>query len=62
MSEIVRIFTWGDPVAGQWNWGWECWGCHEEETGFGNASTAREVGDNHAALCSAAAATDQGRA
>jgi hypothetical protein len=40
----VQIFT--DGLT----WGWQCFRCHAEETGFASATTAGEGRDNHAAL------------
>ena len=51
MNEQVQIFSEGDFLAGTLTWGWQCFACREEETGFGNASTAAEARGNHDALC-----------
>lgn len=47
----VQMFSEGDFVAGTLTWGWQCFLCRDEETGFGSATTAGEGRDNHAALC-----------
>lgn len=51
MSERVQIFSEGDFLKGTLTWGWQCFACREEETGYGDASTAGEDRDNHTALC-----------
>jgi hypothetical protein len=66
-DERVQIFTedgFRDPESGNFRWGWQCV-CGDEETRYGNATTARAAADNHAALCNARsrvpADTDTGR-
>lgn len=55
MSERVQIFNEGSFVAGDLTWGWQCFVCRDEETGFRSAGTAAEGRDNHAAVCPAMA-------
>lgn len=50
-AEFVQIFAEGSFTAGTLTWGWQCSACHEEETGYGSATTAGEGRDNHEALC-----------
>lgn len=47
MGEHVQIFNEGSFVKGDLTWGWQCFLCREEETGFGSATTAAEGRDNH---------------
>ena len=49
--EFVQIFAEGSFTEGTLTWGWQCFACHEEETGYGSATTAGEGRDNHGALC-----------
>ena len=46
----ARIWCEGEVSEGRWIWGWDCT-CGEEESGFGNATTAAEARDNHVAFC-----------
>jgi len=57
VSERVQIFAEGSFVAGDLTWGWQCFNCRDERTGFGAASTAGEGRDNHAATCGVYAKT-----
>lgn len=43
----VQVFCEGSFLEDTLTWGWQCFTCGEEETGFGNATTAAEAGDNH---------------
>lgn len=54
MSEHVQIFNQGSFTKGDLTWGWQCFRCRSEETGFGSATAAGEGRDNHAALGCAA--------
>jgi hypothetical protein len=54
MSERVQIFSEGNFLTNTLTWGWQCFRCGDEETGFGSATTAGEGRDNHAALCDGA--------
>ena len=50
MSEHrTGIFSEGSFLQGTLTWGWQCFTCRTEETGFGNATTAREAAANHEA-------------
>jgi hypothetical protein len=51
MSEHVQIFSEGSFTKGDLTWGWQCFTCRAEETGFGSATTAAEGRDNHAGTC-----------
>lgn len=55
MNERVQVFADGDFLSGTLTWGWQCFACCEEETGLGDATTARAGADNHVALCRGAA-------
>jgi len=50
MGEYVQIFNEGSFVEGDLTWGWQCFRCKSEETGFGSATTAAEGRDNHESL------------
>lgn len=54
-SEHVQIFAEGSFIKGDLTWGWQCFRCREEETGFGSATTAGEGRDAHEALTCAPA-------
>lgn len=43
----IQIFTTGSFIKGEREWGWQCFTCGEEETGFINASSAAEAGEQH---------------
>jgi len=58
MSENVQIFSEGSFTKGDLTWGWQCFLCRCEETGFGSATTAGEGRDNHAALGCVAPSTE----
>lgn len=45
-EEWVTVFYEADIDS----WGWQCFICTDTEDGYGNATTAREAADNHAAL------------
>lgn len=51
-SEItaVKVLSEGDFLSGSLTWGWQCFRCRDEETGFGSATTAGEGRDQHASL------------
>lgn len=44
------VFSEGDFLKGTLTWGWQCFTCRAEETGFESATRAREHADNHEAL------------
>jgi hypothetical protein len=48
--EVVQMFSEGSFTKGDLTWGWQCFRCRDEETGFGSATTAGEGRDNHASL------------
>lgn len=48
-EEPVQVFV--EDGGYPYKWGWQCFLCREEQSGFGNATTAREGADNHAAVC-----------
>lgn len=50
MTDSVQIFSEGSFLKGTLTWGWQCFSCREEETGFGSATTAGEGRDQHASL------------
>ena len=50
----ARIFSEGSFLKGTLTWGWQCFACREEDTGFGSATTAQDSCDNHEATCRAA--------
>lgn len=50
MSEHVQIFNEGSFVKGDLTWGWQCFRCRAEASGFGSATTAAEGRDDHIAL------------
>lgn len=58
MNETVQIFAEGSFVRGDLTWGWQCFLCREEETGFGSATTAGEGRDNHQCTTRAAHTTE----
>lgn len=47
----ARIFSEGDYLAGTLTWGWQCFGCRTEDTGFATATAAQESCDIHAEFC-----------
>lgn len=49
-SHRTQIFSEGSYLKGTLTWGWQCFTCREEETGFGTASGAQEHADNHEVL------------
>lgn len=49
-NDVVQVFAEGSFINGDLTWGWQCFRCRAEETGFGNATTAGDGRDNHAAL------------
>lgn len=48
MNTGSRIFSEGDYEAGTLTWGWECFDCGDEETGYGSATGAAMNMDYHA--------------
>ena len=66
MSERVQIFAEGSFIEGTLSWGWQCFVCRGEETGFGSATTAGDGREQHAAFdcapASSAPATESGQA
>jgi hypothetical protein len=49
-NDPVQIFAEGSFVEGTLTWGWQCFRCRAEESGFGSATTAARWGDHHGAL------------
>lgn len=45
----AQIFSEGDYLKGTLSWGWQCFTCRAESTGFGAATTAQESADSHMA-------------
>ena len=58
-----RVQIWikdgGPDENGCYDWGWQCFGCGDEDEGFKNASTAQEAADNHDGLCKEPVSTGQ---
>lgn len=46
----AQIFSEGDYLKGTLTWGWQCFTCRAESSGFGSATAAQEGADNHEAL------------
>lgn len=50
-EQRAQIFAEGDYSAGTLTWGWQCFGCREEDIGLANATTASEAMRLHLEFC-----------